>query len=76
MDLIICGYTTHTLRHTAATLLYYETQDILILKEFLGHESITSTQIYTHIYDKELKKAVDRNPLNFKNSEDREEEVA
>ena len=59
------GYTTHTLRHTAATLMYmYVSQDILLLKEFLGHERISTTEIYTHVYNKELKEAVEKNPLN------------
>lgn len=73
-----CGYTTHTLRHTAATMIYiYVSQDILLLKEFLGHESITSTKIYTHIYNKQVKEAVEKNPLNtFEKTENREEEVA
>ena len=58
-------YTTHTLRHTAASLMYiYVSQDILLLKKFLGHASITSTEIYTHIYNKELKEVVEKNPLN------------
>lgn len=61
------GYTTHTLRHTAATLLYqYSSQDILLVKEFLGHSSIISTEIYTHVYNEEVKNAVEKNPLaNF-----------
>lgn len=60
-------YTVHTLRHTSATLLYqYVKQDIILLKEFLGHESIKSTEIYTHIKKDSIKKAVESNPLaNF-----------
>lgn len=54
---------THTLRHTIATLMYEQTQDILLVKEFLGHKSIESTQIYTHISNKLVKEAVERNPL-------------
>ena len=75
------AYTTHTLRHTAATIMYaYVTQDILVIKKFLGHESITSTQIYTHTDNKYLKEAVSKNPLNdfivdlIDNKENREEE--
>ena len=61
-------YSTHTLRHTAATLLYmYVKEDTLLLKEFLGHSSIASTQIYTHIHNRQVKEAVERNPLsNFR----------
>ena len=38
----------HTLRHTFATRLYEATDDLLIVKELLGHESIATTQIYAH----------------------------
>lgn len=59
------GYTIHTLRHTAATILYrYVTQDLLILKEFLGHQRISTTEIYTHVYNKQLIDAVNNHPLN------------
>lgn len=60
------GYkgSVHTLRHSAATILYEQTKDILLVKEFLGHESIVSTQIYTHISNDLVKKAVESNPLN------------
>lgn len=60
-------YTVHTLRHTSATLLYqYVKPDILLLKEFLGHESIKSTEIYTHVKPDSIRKAVESNPLaNF-----------
>lgn len=59
------NYSTHTLRHTAATLLYmYVKEDTLLLKEFLGHKSIASTQVYTHIHNQQLKKAVESNPLS------------
>ena len=64
-------YSTHTLRHTAATLMYmYVKEDTLLIKEFLGHSSVASTQIYTHIHNLKLKEAVDKNPLNdFKMNE-------
>lgn len=59
------NFTTHTLRHTAATIMYtYVKEDILLLKSFLGHTSIVSTQIYTHLNNNELKEAVNKNPLN------------
>ena len=59
------GYTTHTLRHTFAVLIYhYVKSDILLIKDLLGHESITSTEIYTHVFNKKAKQAVDDNPLN------------
>lgn len=49
-------YHTHTLRHTGATLMYDENNtNILIIKEILGHKSICSTEIYTHVANKRLK---------------------
>ena len=64
-------YTTHTLRHTAATIMYtYVKEDVLLLKEFLGHSSLSSTQIYTHMNNNKIKKAVESHPLNnFKRGE-------
>lgn len=57
-------YTVHKLRHTAATFMYqYGNADIRSLQEILGHESITTTQIYTHVRDEQLKNTVDNNPL-------------
>ena len=59
------GYTVHTLRHTFATLMYMNGKtDILILKKLLGHTSISATEIYTHVYDEQIKNAIDKNPLN------------
>ena len=57
---------THTLRHTSASILYQNTKDILLTKEFLGHSTIISTQIYAHINNDMVKRAVESNPLaNF-----------
>lgn len=59
------GFSTHKLRHTAATLMYqYGDVDPLQLKEILGHENLSTTEIYTHIHEDQLKQAVDSNPLN------------
>jgi len=57
-------YSTHKLRHTAATLMYkYGNVDIRSLQDILGHESISTTEIYTHLDEKHLKAAVESNPL-------------
>lgn len=57
---------THTLRHTFASEMYEKTKDILVIKELLGHSTVISTDIYTHVKSEMLKEAVDRNPLaNF-----------
>lgn len=56
--------TPHKLRHTAATLLYKHGHvDIRALKEILGHESLSTTEIYTHLDDQQLQTAVNTNPL-------------
>lgn len=57
-------YSTHKLRHTAATLMYqYGKVDIRALQELLGHESISTTEIYTHVNNDQIRAAVDSNPL-------------
>ena len=53
----------HKLRHTAATLMLQNGVDVRTLQEVLGHESLNTTQIYTHIANAELKKAAAANPL-------------
>lgn len=63
-------YSTHKLRHTAATLMYKEGVDIRTLQRILGHASLATTQIYTHVEDDLAKKAVDKNPLANLNLED------
>ncbi|KPU28151.1 recombinase XerC [Caloranaerobacter sp. TR13] len=58
-------YSTHKLRHTAATLMYkYGNVDIRALQQILGHSTVSTTQIYTHIDDDRLRKAVKSNPLS------------
>lgn len=58
-------YSPHKLRHTAATLMYkYGNVDIRSLQQILGHESVSTTQIYTHVDDEKLREAVQANPLN------------
>ncbi len=57
-------FSVHKLRHTAATIMYkYGDTDLRTLQEILGHEQLATTQIYTHIDDKERRKAADNNPL-------------
>ena len=56
---------THKLRHTAATLMYQSGDvDIRVLKDILGHEQLNTTQIYTHVSDASMQRAVDANPLS------------
>jgi tyrosine recombinase xerC len=57
-------YSTHKLRHTAATLMYqYGNVDIRALQEVLGHESISTTEIYTHVANEQARNAIENNPL-------------
>lgn len=58
------GLSTHKLRHTAATLMYqYGDADVLVLKDILGHENLSTTEIYTHLVDEQRKHAIENNPL-------------
>ena len=52
------------LRHTAATLMYQSGNvDVRVLKEILGHEQLNTTQIYTHVSNADMEKAMTQNPL-------------
>lgn len=57
-------YSTHKLRHTAATLMYqYGNVDIRSLQELLGHVNLQTTEIYVHCDDEKVRAAVESNPL-------------
>lgn len=54
----------HKLRHTAATLMYQHGKtDVRVLKDILGHEQLSTTQIYTHVNNDMIREAVNDNPL-------------
>ena len=58
------GYSVHKLRHTAATLMYQQGDvDTRVLKDILGHENLSTTEIYTHLSNKQIKSAIESNPL-------------
>ena len=50
-------YSAHKLRHTAATLMYQNGVDIRTLQTVLGHKSVDTTMIYTHIHDESVRSA-------------------
>ena len=57
-------YSSHKLRHTAATLMLQNGVDVRTLQELLGHEHLNTTQIYTHVDNAELRIAAEANPLS------------
>lgn len=56
-------YSSHKLRHTAATLMIQHGVDVRTVQEVLGHEHLNTTEIYTHVDNAELRVAADANPL-------------
>ncbi|MDK2905736.1 MAG: integrase/recombinase XerD [Eubacteriaceae bacterium] len=64
-----CGLNTeeisvHKLRHTAATLMFrYGNADLRSVQEILGHENVSTTQIYTHTNEEVLRETMNNNPL-------------
>lgn len=55
----------HSLRHTAATDLYRQTGNLRLVQRVLGHSSISCTEIYTHVFDREVADAM----KNFREGE-------
>lgn len=49
----------HTFRHTFATDMLEEGSDLMTVKELLGHESLNTTSIYTHITNEQIRKIYD-----------------
>lgn len=55
----------HKLRHTFATLLLQGEVDIRHIQELLGHENLSTTEIYTSVNRRDLTRAIDRHPLDL-----------
>ena len=58
----------HKFRHTFATLLLQGDVDIRYIQELLGHENLSTTEIYTRVHKADLEKAIDRHPLGMPRS--------
>lgn len=54
----------HNIRHSCATELLKNNMDLFFIKEFLGHSSINTTEIYTHVDNQMLSDALKNHPLN------------
>ncbi len=57
-------YSSHKLRHTAATLMLQNGVDVRAVQEVLGHEHLNTTEIYTHVDNDMLRTAAKANPLS------------
>lgn len=60
------GISVHTLRHTAATLMYSNGVEVRTLQEVLGHQNLNTTQIYVHTSSNKIEEAFNLNPLSKK----------
>lgn len=64
-------YSSHKLRHTAATLMLQNGVDVRAVQEVLGHDHLNTTQIYTHIDNEGLRIAAKANPLSHVKKQDK-----
>ena len=55
-------FTFHELRHTALTNLYKATKDVLLVQQQARHASVTTTQMYSHVSEEDIRRAVDDMP--------------
>ena len=67
-------YSSHKLRHTAATLMLQNGVDVKAVQEVLGHEHLNTTEIYTHIDNESLRVAAKANPLSKVHHKNKKEE--
>ena len=67
-------YSSHKLRHTAATLMLQNGVDVKAVQEVLGHEHLNTTEIYTHIDNEALRVAAKANPLSHMMKSDKKKD--
>lgn len=58
------GYTPHKLRHTTATTMAKDGEDLLKIQLVMGHSNPSTTEVYTHLNDSDISKAVNRSSLS------------
>ena len=68
-------YSVHKLRHTAATLMYQSGVDIRALQEILGHSTLGTTQIYTHVKNSQIEESMRTISLSATESKTTESEA-
>lgn len=64
------GLSPHKLRHSFATLMVQSGMNVIEIKQMLGHSSLRSTQIYTHVDSSVLNKVKNLHPLNRNSFDD------
>ena len=53
----------HTLRHTFATHLVKQGENLIVIRDLLGHRQLSSTQVYLHMTAEDIREAINRHPI-------------